>query len=57
MDLSTELALALEGFMQYIQFMTGGRLRVRREFDRSVLQSYLSGDVKWGNKQINIMLN
>lgn len=43
--------------MQYIQFTTGGRLRVRREFDRPVLQSHLGEDVKWGNKQINIMLN
>jgi len=43
--------------MQYIQLTTGGRLRVRREFDRSVLQSHLSEDTKWGNQQINIMLN
>lgn len=43
--------------MQYIPFTAGGGLRMRKEFDRSVLQSHLSEDMKWGNKQINIMLN
>lgn len=43
--------------MQYIQFTTRGRLRLRREFDRFVLQSHVSKDVKLANKQINILLN
>lgn len=43
--------------MQYIQFTTRERLRLRREFDRFVLQSHVSEDVKLANKQINILLN
>lgn len=38
--------------MQGIQFTSGGKVR---EFDRSVLQNYLSEDTTWENEQINML--